>query len=129
MSRRVWLAALALALVAAGVAAFLLARQSGALVLPGAEPLVLADADPAALDTLAYRGRPVTASLNGVVDRVDDDGTVWLRVGRGAFPLAFPEDPGLRTEDRVLAVGRLRGRAGRRRLDVEAWSRVESAAR
>lgn len=129
MSRRLWLVLLVLALGAASVAGLILAGRSGAFSIPGAEPLTLADADATAIDTVAFRGRRVVASLNGVVDGVADDGTVWLLIEGGTVPLVFPEPPRLRPEDRVLAVGRLRGEAGQRRVDVESWVRVVTAAR
>jgi hypothetical protein len=122
-------AAVALVVLVGAALGVWLAGESGALAVPGAEPLALDDATPAALDTVAYRGRPVTASLDGVVDRVGAGGTVWVRTDGGTFPLTFSTDPGLEAEDRLLAVGRLRGRVGDRRIEVEAWSRVDPAGR
>lgn len=126
MNRRSRLWAAAAVLVAAAVAGLVvLAGQWESLSVPGAEPVVIADAVPTQLDTLTFQRRPVIASLSGVVVQVGPDETVWLERGGDAFPVSFPEPPGLAVEDRALVVGRLRSRGGQRWLDVDAWSVVE----
>ena len=107
----------------------LLLRESGPLALPGAS-VVLEDATATTLDTVSVRGRTVEASVGGVVVEVDGP-TVWLSTGDDAFPLRIdggPDGPGLEVEDRVLAVGRLRARGGRRWLEVRSWSVLEGEA-
>ncbi|WP_412067772.1 hypothetical protein [Rubrivirga sp. IMCC43871] len=115
------LAGLALAIV-------LLARESGPLASLEARVLV-PDATAVLLDTIAVRGRRVEASLDGHVAEIGADGTVWLSVAGDAFPLRIDDGHGLDIEDRVLAVGRLRARGGRRWLDVSAWSVVVADVR
>ncbi len=110
------------------VALVLIARESGPFAAPGARAVV-ADATAAQLDTIAVRGRRVEASLDGHVAEIGSDGTVWLSVGGDAFPLRVGEGHGLEVEDRVLAVGRVRARGGRRWLDVSAWSVVVADVR
>lgn len=119
----------AVALTAVAVGLVLLVRQWESLALPGAEPLMIDDASPGHLDTLAFRRRPVIASLSGVVQQIGPEETVWLQSHGDAFPVAFSEAPDLEVEDRALVVGRLKGWGGQRWLDVESWSRVETSMR
>ena len=118
-------AAIALSVVGLVTAVFLLSREVGPFRLPGAEPLLLVDASATALDTVSLRGRRVTATLNGTVVENAPDGSVWLETGEDAFRLTFPEAVDVAVEDRILAVGRLRGRGGRRWVEVTAWSVVD----
>ena len=78
------------------------------------------------LDTLSVRGRRVVASAEGTVEAVGAD-EVWVTMGDDAFPLRFPGPHGLDVEDRVLVVGRLRARGGRRWLAVSDWAVVSSS--
>ncbi|WP_420457028.1 hypothetical protein [Rubrivirga sp.] len=108
--------------LALGIA--LLARDTGPdarVSVPGATAAVL--------DTLSVRGRRVEASLDGTVVQVGPGDDVWVEAGGDAVPLRFRDDPGLEVEDRVLAVGRLRDRGGRRWVAVESWARVEPDVR
>ncbi len=112
--------------LALGIA--LLATQTG--VTGGASPQVhLEDATAAQLDTVSVRGRVVQVSMDGVVTQLDADGRVWLGAGGDAFPLRFPEAPGVAVEDRVLVTGRLRARGGQRWLAVTDWARVHTEVR
>ncbi|MEM1115717.1 MAG: hypothetical protein AAF845_03340 [Bacteroidota bacterium] len=125
-------AAVGLSLMGIAAGGVLLSQEAGPYRLPEAEPLLLVDATATALDSVRLGGRRVTATLNGVVVQHGPAGDVWLDTGEDAVRLAFPEAVGLEVEDRVLAVGRLRGRGGRRWVEVDAWSvvtgAVESAA-
>lgn len=119
-------AAAVLSFAGLAVGGVLLALQSGPYQAPEAAPLLLVDATATALDTVHLGGRTVTATLNGTVVEMDTDGAVWLDTGEDAVRLALPEAADLQVEDRLLVVGRLRGRGGRRWVDAEAWSRVAS---
>ncbi|WP_412063312.1 hypothetical protein [Rubrivirga sp. IMCC45206] len=122
------LAAGAIGLAGLALAIVLLARESGPLAAPDARVMV-GDATATLLDTVSIRGRRVEASLDGHVTEIDADETVWLSVAGDAFPLRFDDGHGLEVEDRVLVVGRLRARGGRRWLDVSAWSVVVADVR
>ena len=117
--------ALVLGLGGLAVAAVLLARQPG----PWSEPVALADATAATLDTVSVRGRRVDVSVAGVVTQVGPGDDVWLSTGGDAVALRFPPDTAVEVEDHLLAVGRLRARAGRRWVAVTSWTHVESAVR
>jgi len=91
--------------------------------------VTLADASALTLDTVAVRGRRVEASLNGTVVEIGDDGRILLALADGAVELRLPEAGALRVEDRVLAVGRLRARRGRRYIEADAWVVVTGDAR
>ena len=119
-------AAFAVATVGLLVGAALLGRQSFDDALA---PLDLGAATPAELDTVAFGGRRVTASLGGYVADLRAPDELWLADGGDAFRVVFPEPHGLDVEDRVLVVGRLRGRGGRRWLEAEAWTPVVGTAR
>ena len=127
MSRRAALAA-ALGVAGLGAALWLLSREVGPFAEPGAT-VTLADATASTLDTVRVRGRRVEASLAGTVVGIDRSGEVWLSTGDDAVALRFEAPPGLDVEDRLLAVGRLRARGGRRWVDVEAWTVVEARVR
>ncbi len=122
--------ALATALGVGGLAlaAALLSHDLGPFAQP-ASRVAVPDATAAVLDTLTVRGRRVRASLEGTVVQVGPGDEVWLDAGGDALPLRFDADPGLEVEDRVLAVGRLRERRGRRWVAVESWARVETSVR
>ena len=110
-----------------GAALALLARDVGPFATPERR-VHLEDAAPATLDTVGFRGRRIEASVTGRVVEVSADGTVWLAAHGDAFPLRLEADS-IAVEDRLMATGRLRGRGGRRWLEVRSWVRVESAVR
>ena len=119
-------AALALAAVGLAIGASLTARESFDEALA---PRDLGAMTPAALDTVAFGGRRLTASLSGYVTDVRAPDELWIADAGDAFRVVFPEAPGLGVEDRVLVVGRLRGRGGRRWLEASAWTPVVGTAR
>ena len=99
-----------------------------ALLWSRAEPLSdrvdVGEASVAMLDTLRLDGRRVTASLQGEVQMVDDDGTAWVGTDDHAFAVRAEPEDSLRVEERVLVVGLVReGRAGRY-LEPGAVTRV-----
>ncbi|MGB3542891.1 hypothetical protein [Rubrivirga sp.] len=106
-----------------GVALGLLSRGSGPLATPESR-VVLEDATATTLDTMAFRGRTIEASVRGIVVQIDAQ-SVWVTTGDDAFPLRL-DAPDLEVEDHLLAVGRLRGRGGRRWLEVRSWSVLEA---
>ena len=120
--------AVALLLAAVGLAvwAALLARQSVDVALA---PRDLGAMTPAGLDTVAFGGRRLTASLGGYVAGFASPTAVWIADDGDAFRVVFPEPPDLGVEDRVLVVGRLRGRGGTRWLEAEEWTPVDGVAR
>ncbi|PAP76905.1 hypothetical protein [Rubrivirga marina] len=105
--------------------AALLIRESG----PFRERVALPDVTATTLDTVSVRGRRVEVSLEGTVTQIGPGDDVWLETGGDAVALVFPEAGDLEVEDRLLAVGRLRSRGGRRWVDVESWARVETGVR
>ena len=124
---RTW-AAWSVALSGLALAGALLILDQRAGTSPTAPPLELGAASPALLDTLAFRGRRIEASLDGWVAEVAPDGLVWLGSDALAFPVALPDTADVAEEDRLLVTGRLRGRGGRRWLDATAWSEVRGVA-
>ena len=124
MSARTALA-LVLGLGGLAAAAVLLARQPG----PWSERVALADATATTLDTVSVRGRRVEVSVAGVVTQVGPGADVWLSTDGDAVALRFPPDTAVEVEDHLLAVGRLRSRAGRRWVDVASWTRVVADVR
>ena len=130
MSRRAgWAIAGVLAALAAGAVVAWAVADRGPVAALAAEPVTVHDVGAGRLDTLRLRGRAVTASVDGTVVQVGPGDHVWVDLGDGAFALRVPDGDALAVRDRVLAVGRVRGRGGRRWLDVEAWSRVASLTR
>ena len=104
-------------------AAVFLSREVG----PFAPPIeALGSPTAHQLDTMTVRGRRVVVSVEGSVEAVGAE-EVWVTMGDDAFPLRLPEDHGLAVEDRLMAVGRLRARGGRRWLAVEDWARVTTS--
>lgn len=119
-------AALAVAALGLLIGAGLFARQS---LDDALAPVDLGAMTPAALDTVSFGGRRVTASLGGYVTDVHAPDQLWVADAGDAFRVVFPEPPGLGVEDRVLVVGRLRGRGGKRWLEAESWTPVVGSAR
>ena len=117
------------AAVAVGLVALWQVADRGPIAALAAEPVAVHDVGAGRLDTLRLRGRAVTASVDGTVVEVGPGDRVWVDLGDGAFPLRVPDGDSLAVRDRVLAVGRVRGRGGQRWLDVEAWTRVTSSGR
>lgn len=128
-SRRTWIALGVVGLLGLAVLAVWIGRDTGLMTLPGREGLRLSDPSPTRLDTLTIDGRRVTASVDGVVRQLDDDGTVWLEWAGDAFPLRYDGADTLRVEDRALVVGRLRSWRGQRWLEVGSWTPVVRSAR
>ena len=121
-----WATALALAALGLLVAAALLGRESLDAAMA---PVDLGSTTPAYLDTVAFRGRRLSASLGGYVADVQAPTELWIADDGDAFRVVFPEPPALDVEDRVLVVGRLRGRRGRRWLEARSWTPVVGSAR
>ena len=121
-----WVAALAVAAVGLAVGAALLGRE---VVSGSAAGRDLGAMTPAALDTVAFGGRRLTASLGGYVTGFDAPDALWIADEGDAFRVVFPEPPDLDVEDRVLIVGRLRGRGGERWLAAEDWTPVVGTPR
>lgn len=126
-----WGAAWAIANAGLATLLVLLARQSA--VFGGTPDLDLGPTTIAVLDTVSFAGRTVRAQLDGVVESVEPDGTVWIAATGRAFEVALDEDAvvdslGMAPERRLLVVGRLRGADGERWLDAEAWTLVDGAA-
>ena len=122
-----WVVVGVLAAVAVGLVALWQVADRGPLAAFAAEPVAVHDAGAGRLDTLRLRGRAVTASVDGTVVEVGPGDRVLVDLGDGVFPLEVAGADSLGVRDRLLAVGRVRGRGGRRWLDVEAWSRVTSS--
>lgn len=122
------LAALAVGLggLAIGIALFGQEQQRGET--PTAPPVELGATSPARLDTIAFRGRRIEASLGGWVSEVGTDGAVWLGSDALAFPVRLPDSAAVEVEDRLLVTGRLRGRGGRRWIEAKAWTPVRGIA-
>ena len=118
-------AAAVLGLGGLALGATLLIRETG----PFAERVALADATATTLDTVSVRGRRVEVSLDGVVTQIGPGDEVWLDAGGDAVALRLPEATDLEVEDRLLAVGRLRSRGGRRWVEVASWATVEASVR
>ena len=130
MTRRAgWIVAGLLGAVAVALVALWQVADRGPIAALAAEPVAVHDAGAGRLDTLRLRGRAVTASVDGTVVEVGPGDRVVLDLGDGAFALRVPDGDSLAVRDRVLAVGRVRGRGGRRWLEVEAWTRVTSSVR
>ena len=110
------------------VAALLILQDQRAGETPTAAPFELGEALPAHLDTLAFRGRRIEASLSGWVSEVEANGTVWLGSDALAFPVLLPESVAVGVEDRLLVTGRLRGRGGRRWIEAKSWTDVRGIA-
>ena len=110
------------------VGAVVIGQELAAGDTPTAPPVALGAAHPALLDTLAFRGRRIDASLSGWVSEVDADGVVWLGSDALAFPVRLPDSADVRVEDRLLVTGRLRGRGGRRWLHAKTWTPVLGVA-
>ena len=126
MTRRRWIWAGAAALgVALAVAVAVVGRGTGIVSYPGTKALLLVEPTAARLDTIAVDGRRITATLDGVVRQVDEDGTAWLEWDGDAFPLRGADS--VRVEDHGLVVGRLRAWRGRRWLTVETWVPVTAS--
>ncbi|MEO0558219.1 MAG: hypothetical protein AAF170_08555 [Bacteroidota bacterium] len=121
-------AALAIGLGGLLVGAFVLAKDFRAGETPTAPPLELGESDPALLDTVAFRGRRIEASLSGWVSEVAPDGSVWLGSDALAFPVRLPDSVEVSVEDRWLVTGRLRGRGGHRWIQANTWTHVEGVA-
>jgi len=119
---------LAIGLSGLAVGAILIGQDLKAGETPTAPPLELGASHPALLDTLAFRGRRIEASLSGWVSEVDVDGTVWLGSDALAFPVVFPDSVDAAVEERWLVSGRLRGRGGHRWIQANGWTRVRSVA-
>ena len=119
-------AALLVAAIGLAVGAALLAQENVSATYAARD---LGAMTPAGLDTVAFEGRRLTASLGGYVTAFDAPHALWIADDGDAFRVLFPEDPGLEVEDRVLVVGRLRGRGGQRWLEAEAWTPVVGTAR
>lgn len=104
------------------LAAVLFLRQPGPAG-SGDQRVHLADATATQLDTVAVRGRRIEASLTGIVVQESMSGTLWLSTGDDAFPVRLPIRDSVEVDDRLLVVGRLRARGGRRWLEAESWAR------
>ncbi|MDT7856964.1 hypothetical protein RQM47_09960 [Rubrivirga sp. S365] len=129
MNRAGWIAAGVLVAIVVGLVALWGVADRGPFAALAAERVAVHNAEAGRLDTLRLRGRVVTASVGGTVVQIDPDDRVWLDLGDGAFPLRVPGGDSLAVRDRLLAVGRVRGRGGLRWLDVEAWTRVTASVR
>lgn len=117
-----------LALIGLATALVLFVKEQRTGETPSAPPLELGTASPALLDTLAFRGRRIEASLGGWVSEVDPHGVVWLGSDALAFPVKLPDSARVAVEDRLLVTGRLRGRGGRRWIEARAWTPVRGIA-
>lgn len=123
-----WGVAWAVASAGLGTAAVLLARTSAPFGTPG---LDLGPVPIAVLDTVSITGRTVRAQLDGVVELVDADGTVWLGARGRSFPVELDtgaDTLGVAPERRLLVAGHLTGTDGRRSLVADAWTLVEGVA-
>ncbi|GAB5534667.1 MAG: hypothetical protein Rubg2KO_09160 [Rubricoccaceae bacterium] len=120
--------ALAVGLGGLALGALLAAQDFRAGETPTAPPLELGASHPALLDTLAFRGRRIEASLSGWVSEVAPDGSVWLGSDALAFPVVLPDSVDAAVEDRWLVTGRLRGRGGTRWIQARTWTRVHRVA-
>lgn len=120
-SRRASRAGIAFALAAAALAGagILLWRAQ-----PPAGSVDLGDAPVGLLDTVSLAGRYVTASLDGSVQGVGADGTVWVGTADRAFAVRGALAESLRVEDRVLVFGRVRAGRDGRWLDADALTEV-----
>lgn len=114
------------ALVGFGVAAAVLAAAVALWRYP--EPLSdrvnIGAAGVAVLDTVSLAGRRVTASLDGTVQAVGPDGTVWVGTDDHAFAVRGDAADSLAVEDRVLVVGLVRDDQEGRYLDAEAVAHI-----
>jgi hypothetical protein len=124
MGRGRLLIAIGLALGGLSALLVLASRQWGPWQTAESRPLLLVDPSPVVLDSVRLQGRLVTASLSGIVQAVDPEGTVWLVDAGHTFPVVFPSTHKVIVPDRVLLVGRLRGQRGQRWLDVTDWTVV-----
>ena len=120
--------AILLGLGGLAAAALLVGQELRSGDSPLAPPVELGATTPRQLDTLAFRGRRIEASLGGRVFEVAPDGRVWLGSDAQAFPVSFPDSVEVDVEDRLLVTGRLRGQGGRRWLEAQAWTHVRSMA-
>jgi hypothetical protein len=80
--------------------------------------------EPAALDSVAFADRSLTASLRGTVARVETDGTAWVERRGRAFPVVSSDTTAFVEQSSVLVVGRLRSTARGRWLEARAWTHV-----
>ena len=110
-------------------AALLIGQEQRTGDAPTSPPTELGAATPRQLDTLAFRGRRIEASLGGWVSEVAPDGRVWLGSDAQAFPISLPDTVRVAVEDRLLVTGRLRARGGRRWLEAQEWTHVRGMAR
>ena len=120
-SRRSFRAGVGFALAASALA-------GAGLLLWWAEPFSprvdFEDAPVGLLDTVSLDDRYVTASLNGAVQGVSDNGTVWVGTADHAFAVRGAASESLSVADRVLVVGRVRAGRDGRWLDADALTEV-----
>lgn len=121
-------AALLVGLGGLAVAALLVGREQWEGLSPISPPIKLGAAQPAQLDTIAFQGRRIEASLTGIVVDVAPNGRVWIGSDAQAFPVALPDTVAAEVEDRLLVTGRLRGQGGQRWLEARSWTYVRGMA-
>lgn len=100
----------------------------GPETMGGPKRVDLGEVPLAQLDTVSLARRVVTASVTGhVVEEADEE--VIVSDGSGTFPVRLDEAHGVRENETLLAVGRVRQPrgGGARWLDARAWSEIEAA--